>query len=87
MAAPDPSFGMGLTGGPLDTLEEHMTVRTRLGDHWTAAQDEQLRAMARENTPWNVIAEKLAHSPEAVFQRAHELGIKMRWSETSASVS
>lgn len=64
-----------------------MTVRTRLGDHWTAAQDEQLRAMARDNTPWNVIAEKLAHSPDAVFSRAHELGVKMRRSERPASVS
>lgn len=64
-----------------------MTVRTRLGDSWTAAQDEQLRAMARRNTPWNVIAEKLAHSPEAVFRRAHELGVRMRQGGTPASVS
>ena len=64
-----------------------MTVRTRLGDTWTSAQDEQLRAMARSNTPWNVIAEKLAHTPEAVFRRAHELGVRMRRNDIPAHVS
>lgn len=55
-----------------------MTARTRLSDIWTPAQDEQLRTMARGNTPWSDIAAKLARTPEAVFHRAHELGVKMR---------
>lgn len=52
-----------------------MTVRTRLSDAWTPAQDEHLRAMARDNTPWREVATRLARTPDAVFKRAHELGM------------
>jgi len=55
-----------------------MTLRNRLGDNWTAAQDEQLRAMARNNTAWTDIARTLARTPESVFKRAHEIGVKMQ---------
>lgn len=52
-----------------------MTVTPRLSDTWTSVHDEQLRAMARDNTPWRDVAARLARTPEAVFKRAYELGI------------
>ncbi len=55
-----------------------MTIRTRLGDAWTSAQDEQLRAMARANSSWTDMAARLARNPEDIYRRAHELGVKMR---------
>lgn len=42
---------------------------------WTSAQDELLRSLARANTSTRDIATRLARTPEAVFQRAHELGV------------
>ena len=42
---------------------------------WTAAQEEELRRLARANTAPADIAARLARTPEQVFQRAHELGL------------
>jgi hypothetical protein len=42
---------------------------------WTAAQEEELRRLARANTPPADIAARLARTPEQVFQRSHELGL------------
>jgi len=44
---------------------------------WTAAQEEELRRLARANTSPTDIAARLARTPEQVFQRAHELGLTM----------
>ena len=52
---------------------------------WTAAQDEQLRALARANTPTRDIAARMARTPEAVFQRAHELGVTTKHGEAPFS--
>ncbi len=42
---------------------------------WTAAQEEELRRLARANLAPTDIAARLARTPEQVFQRAHELGL------------
>lgn len=42
---------------------------------WTSAQDEQLRVLARANTTTYDIADRMGRTPEAVFARAHELGL------------
>jgi hypothetical protein len=58
-----------------------MNDRARLsGLPWTAAQDEQLRALARANTATRDIADRMNRTPEAVFSRAHELGLTMKLS-------
>jgi DNA-binding CsgD family transcriptional regulator len=44
---------------------------------WTAAQEEELRRLARANISPTDIAARLARTPEQVFQRAHELGLTM----------
>ncbi|RYD95747.1 MAG: hypothetical protein EOP61_19185 [Sphingomonadales bacterium] len=44
---------------------------------WTAAQEEELRRLARANITPADIAARLARTPEQVFQRAHELGLTM----------
>lgn len=52
-----------------------MTASRLTGLPWTAAQDEQLRALARANTTTFDIADRMGRTPEAVFARAHELGL------------
>lgn len=56
-----------------------MTARLRTSTHpWTAAQEEELRRLARTNTPPADIAARLSRTPEQVFERAHELGLSFR---------
>jgi DNA-binding CsgD family transcriptional regulator len=56
-----------------------MNTRTRLSTHpWTSAQEEELRRLARANTPPQEIAQRLGRTPESVFERAHELGLTMK---------
>jgi hypothetical protein len=55
-----------------------MTPRTRTTTHpWTAAQEHELRRLARANTPPADIAARLARTPEQVFERAYELGLNL----------
>ena len=42
---------------------------------WTVAAEQELRRLARANTPPAEIAERLHRTPEQVFERAHELGL------------
>ena len=44
---------------------------------WTAAQEEELRRLARANMSPADIASRLARSPEQIFQRSHELGLTL----------
>lgn len=53
--------------------------RLRTSTHpWTPAQEEELRLLARSNTPPTAIAARLSRTPEQVFERAHELGLTLR---------
>lgn len=55
-----------------------MTPRTRTTTHpWTAAQEQELRRLARANTPPADIASRLSRTPEQVFERAYELGLNL----------
>lgn len=53
-----------------------MTIRTSTHP-WTAAQEQELRRLARENMAPADIAARLARTPEQVFERAHELGLTL----------
>jgi hypothetical protein len=53
------------------------------GSAWTAADDRQLRQLARENTPTRVIAIKLARTPGAVSTRASQQGVSLKPSNQS----
>jgi len=56
-----------------------MTVRLRTTTHpWTAAQEEELRRLARANTSPSDIAARLSRTPEQVFERVHELGLTLK---------
>lgn len=56
-----------------------MTPRTHTSTHpWTAAQEQELRRLARANTSPVDIAARLARTPEQVFERAHELGLTLK---------
>jgi hypothetical protein len=58
--------------------------RLRTSTHpWTAAQEEELRRLARSNTPASDIAARLSRTPEQVFERAHELGLTLKRSKAS----
>jgi hypothetical protein len=53
--------------------------RIRTSTHpWTAAQEEELRRLARANTTPTDIAQRLSRTPEQVFERAHELGLTLK---------
>ena len=55
-----------------------MTSRIRTSTHpWTAAQEEELRRLARANTPAADIAARLSRTPEQVFEHAFELGLTL----------
>jgi hypothetical protein len=55
-----------------------MTSRIRNSTHpWTAAQDEELRRLARANTSPAEIAARLSRTPEQVFEHAYELGVTL----------
>jgi len=45
---------------------------------WTAAQEEELRRLARANMSPTDIASRLARTPEQIFQRSHELGLSLK---------
>ena len=45
---------------------------------WTRTEDQQLRAMARENTPTRVAALKVGRTPTAVYARAAEIGVSLK---------
>jgi hypothetical protein len=45
---------------------------------WTAADELQLRILAKQNTPTRVIGFKLGRTEEAVRAKAHELGISLQ---------
>lgn len=62
-----------------------MALRPRLySEPWTPAQDEELRRLVRGNTSTHDIAATLARTPEAVFQRAWQLGLTVRRAATVA---
>jgi hypothetical protein len=53
--------------------------RIRTSTHpWTAAQEDELRRLARSNMSPADIAQRMSRTPEQVFQRAHELGLTLK---------
>lgn len=55
-----------------------MALSTRnTGKSWTAADEQLLRKLARENTPTRVIGVKLGRTEAAVYSKASELGISL----------
>ncbi len=54
-----------------------MTRNSQTTHPWTAQAEEELRRLARANLPPREIADRLSRTPEAVFQRAHELGLDL----------
>ena len=53
------------------------------GEEWTDAQIQQLRGLARGNTPTRVIAIKLGRTPDAVRSRAWEEDISLApWNQS-----
>lgn len=48
------------------------------GKPWTPAQDNQLRKLARENTPTRVMGLKLGRSEASVYGRASALGQSLK---------
>ena len=55
-----------------------MTTRIRNSTHpWTAAQEQELRRLARANASPDEIAARLSRTPEQVFEHAYELGLTL----------
>lgn len=45
---------------------------------WTRDQDRGLRRLAGGNTPTRLIARELGRTEEAVYSRAHEIGVSLK---------
>jgi len=45
---------------------------------WTTPADRQLKDLAAGNTPTRVMGIKLGRTPDAVAQRAHDLGVSLK---------
>ena len=55
-----------------------MNTRNTQATHpWTAAAEQELRRLARINLPPREIAQRLSRTPEAVLERAYELGLDL----------
>jgi hypothetical protein len=48
------------------------------GKQWSAADEKQLKELARENTPTRVMGLKLGRTPGAVQSKAGELGVSLK---------
>lgn len=48
------------------------------GKEWTSADVQQLRQLARENTPTRVIGLKLARTPGSVYAKASDEDISLK---------
>ena len=48
------------------------------GKPWTAAQDRQLRNLARQNTPTRVIGLKMQRTSDSVRSRASDKGVSLK---------
>jgi len=48
------------------------------GKTWTGKQEQQLKQLARQNTPTRVIGLKLGRTPESVYTKASEEGISLK---------
>lgn len=46
--------------------------------HWSREQVQDLKQMARENTPTRVMGLKLGRTPEAVQSKASDLGVSLK---------
>ena len=77
IAGAGPRSGAGL-GTPTFSEGALKQSRTRTTTHpWTVAQEQELRRLARANTPPAEIAARLSRTPEQVFERAFELGLTL----------
>ena len=75
--APDPDQAQA-SGTPTFSEGALMQSRIRTTTHpWTVAQEQELRRLARANTPPAEIAARLSRTPEQVFERAFELGLTL----------
>jgi len=45
---------------------------------WTPAANQQLRQLARENTPTRVAGLKLGRTPASVYNHASQLGVSLK---------
>lgn len=48
------------------------------GKQWNNAQVSELRKLAQQNTPTRVMGIKLGRTPEAVAQKASEVGVSLK---------
>lgn len=48
------------------------------GKGWTPIQEQQLKKLAKENTPTRIIALKLERTPESIYAKAGQQGISLK---------
>jgi hypothetical protein len=61
------------------TTETKMTKSTRnTGKHWSGADTNQMKTLARENTPTRVIGLKLGRTEDAVRSKAFQENISLK---------
>ena len=55
-----------------------MAAPKNSGKAWTPAQNQQLRSLAKGNTPTRVAGLKLGRTPSAVQSQASKLGVSLK---------
>jgi len=48
------------------------------GKHWTSKQEQEVKQMARENTPTRVMGLKAGRTEAAIRAKAQELGVSLK---------
>ena len=48
------------------------------GKPWTPAAEKQLRGLVAQNTPTRIIGHKMGRSPEAVQNKAGDMGVSLK---------
>ena len=48
------------------------------GKQWTQPQVQQLKQLAKENTPTRVIGLKLGRTPDAVYTKASQINVSLK---------
>ncbi len=51
---------------------------TNHGKAWTPKQEQQLKQLAKQNTPTRVIGLKLGRTPESVYAKAGEKSVSLK---------
>ena len=48
------------------------------GKPWTSKEENQLKSLAKQNTPTHIIGLKMGRTPESVYSKASQAGVSLK---------